>query len=186
MRILRVILILAVIVGFPAFSWYYLRSGQKWRVTAQNETQKKERFTDFALRLSDQSIMPSRELVGRYYVVAIPLDSTALRHLAMVHTQFHAREDFRMICLACGIGDVLAPEGEAWIHAQCTSGCEPVYGTWFGGGYDAAIVDDSLYVRGRYQLNKTEDMRKLVEHLAVVLPIDKRERIELKRGEHSR
>lgn len=181
MRTIRIILIILVLVGFPALSWYYLSSGLKWRVTAQDETVKKERLGQFTLLQKDSVGLSASDLEGLFYLMVTPTDSASMQHLEMIHSQFHVRSDFKILSLSWE--DNTNPTGDStWIKAICTSGCESLRGTLFGKDYTAAIVDDSLYIRGRYHLASVVEMRKLVEHLAVVLPIDKRERIELKRG----
>jgi hypothetical protein len=68
MRTIRIILIVLVLIGFPALSWYYLNSGLKWRITAQDATAKKERLADFALLKSDSTLVSDADLWGTFYL----------------------------------------------------------------------------------------------------------------------
>lgn len=182
MRVLRIVLIVMVLVGFPALSWFYLKSGLKWRVNAQEETAGKETLSNFTLITPEGDTVMRQDVFGKYSVIAMPADSISAAHLGMVHAQFHAREDYETICLMPSERAAMTFHDSTWISVQCVAGCDDLMSALYAGSYSAAIVDDSLQVRGRYQLGSVEDMRKLVEHLAVVLPIEKRERIELKRG----
>jgi len=182
MRALRIVIILAILVGFPALSWVYLNSGLKWRIGAQDETAVKGMLPEFALMNGDSVLLSYGELLGRYFVIATPQDSQSLRHLEMINTQFHVRPDFTTLFLLPEGENAVATSDSAWTHTSCVRGCERLREALFGSGFTAAIVDDSLRVRGRYHLSSVEEMRKLVANLAVVLPIEKRERIELKRG----
>jgi hypothetical protein len=182
MRKVRIILIVLVLVGFPALSWFYLSSGLKWRVGAQDETVRKERLGNFELMELDSTTWSPSALLGTYYLVAVPQDSIAISQLKKINTQFGVRSDFRTIYFLPAGDQPLHGSDSTWLHVHCTNGCQAFKGALFGQNASAAIVDDSLYVRGRYQLSSVGEVRKLVEHLAVVLPIEKRERIELKRG----
>jgi len=182
MRTVRIIIILLVLIGFPAISWFYLSSGLKWRINAQQETMIKEHLGNFTLVDSDSIILRSNEMHGTFYVIATPQDSQSFQHLKMVNTQFHVRKDFRTMYLLPEGEDASPQADTTWIHVYCIQGCEALRTVLFNPDYSGAIVDDSLYLRGQYHLGSGEEMRKLVEHLAVVLPIEKRERIELIRG----
>ncbi len=184
MRVLRIIIILAILIGFPALSWFYLSSGLKWRIGEQHETTVKASLPEFELMNGDSVLLSNTELFGRYFVIATPQDSQSLRHLEMINAQFHVRPDFTTLFLVPEGGNVVTLADSAWMHTTCIRDCEALREALFGSGYTAAIVDDSLRVRGRYHLGSVEEMRKLVANLAVVLPIEKRERIELKRGTH--
>lgn len=182
MRILRIVLVLLVLIGFPALSWVYLNSGLKWRVNAQNETTTKRTLRDFILIERDSITITPKELTGLFFVIAAPQDSLSFHHLNMVHTQFQVREDYRTLLLESNQNTTISPGDSTLMRVTCRLGCEGLHEALFSPDYSAAIVDDSLHVRGRYHLESLAEMRKLVEHLAVVLPIEKRARIELKRG----
>jgi hypothetical protein len=182
MRIFRTILIVIVLIGLPALSWVYLSSGLKWRVRAQNETVSKQTLADFALIDRDSNRLSSDDLIGIFYVVATPDDSLSLKHLNMVHEQFHVREDYRTMFYESTQEMAPVALDTTWMYVRCVTGCDTLQKKLFDPDYSAAIVDDSLHIRGRYHLSSLAEMRKLVEHLAVVLPIERRERIELKRG----
>ncbi len=182
MRTVQPILIILVLIGFPAISWFYLSSGLSWRIKAQDETLRKERLPETTFRLSgsDEELKVSA-MAGYYYVIAVPRDTQEWQHLNVIHEQFSVRPDYRTLYpeAAAPMPDSL----DRWINAVCVGGCVQFHNIAFAGGATAAIVDDSLYVRGRYDLSTVEQMRKMVEHLAVVLPVEKRERLELRRGE---
>ena len=183
MRTLRIIIILAVLIGFPAVSWIYLNSGLKWRIKAQDETEKGVMLEEFTLVLNDTSTMQSADLKGMFQIMAAPQDSQSWRHLRMIHEQFKARHDFRILVIdAPERVDADTSDHNTWIQARCLRGCDALREILFTDGFTSAIVDDSLYVRGRYQLAEIQEMRQLTEHMAVVLPIEKRKRIELIRG----
>lgn len=182
MRVVRIILIVMVLVGFPALSWVYLNSGLRWRVNAQEETASKETLGNFTLIAQNGDTITTKDIFGKYSVVAMPDDSISSKYLSLVHTQFHVREDYQTLYLLPSGKSAIASSDSTWTQVQCISGCDGLMSALYHDGFSAAIIDDSLQVRGRYHLSSVEDMRKLVEHLAVVLPIEKRERIELKRG----
>jgi hypothetical protein len=182
MRTLKIIVVLLVLIGFPALSWYYLSSGLRWRINAQEATRRKEALRNFTLVDKDSVLITSQEMAGTYYLIARPGDAAAVDHLKRVGAQFGVRHDFRTVILLPGGKEGLELNESAWMQLTCAQGCEALNQMLFEEDYTAAIVDSSLYLRGRYHLSSMQEMRKLVEHLAVVLPIEKRERIELKRG----
>jgi hypothetical protein len=170
------------LIGFPAVSWIYLNSGLKWRVNAQEATQKGAMLEEFVLlNKADSSTIRTPDLRGKFHIVASPGSPDALHNLTLLHEQFSVRPDFRILLIGSSVaGDTIS--AASWVRTSCLEGCERFQELLFAGGYSSAIVDDSLYLRGKYRLEDTDDMRKLTEHMAVVLPIEKRERIQLIRG----
>ena len=184
MRILRLILVLAVLIGFPLGSWIYLNKGLKWRLAAQKETAVVGRLGAFSLEDQTGQAIHADDLRGRYYLLAEPGDEAGMDVIRKVHKQFSVREDYQTLVLYSGTPPLLEADSVLTI-VRCLQGCEMLEREAFEGKYAAAIVDDSLRVRGRYLLGSEDEARALVMHMAVVLPIPKREKIELKRGEQN-
>jgi hypothetical protein len=183
MRKLRIILVVLVLIGFPAVSWIYLKSGLRWRVDAQQETARKEKPGNFTLQSEDGTIVSRDALEGMYTLAAMPSNAVETGHLLMLWSQFQVRNDFQILILRDANRPAITGD-TTWLYASCASGCENLLELCFAEDNTAALLDNALYLRGRYRLDSKDDMRRLIEHLAVVLPIEKRERIELKRGEH--
>jgi cytochrome oxidase Cu insertion factor (SCO1/SenC/PrrC family) len=182
MRKLKIGIVILVVIGFPLISWIYLSSGLKWRLTAQEETKVKGTLGSFSLTDQKGEIYTRESITGRFYIVATLKDSLSANTLHKVHEQFAVRSDYRTIALVQAFDSTDADVDARWLDLRCLSGCDGLTSLLFSDGANAAIVDDSLRVRGRYVLSDTEDVRALIRHTAVVLPIDKREKLELKRG----
>jgi hypothetical protein len=124
-------------------------------------------------------MLDAQRLQDTFYLVASPADTGDIGRIRKIYTQFHVRPDFKILCLLPE-GSSLEPDPE-WMRASCVGGCDALTTTLYHGKANAAIVDDSMYIRGRYDMQNAHEMKKMVEHLAVILPIDKREKIILKR-----
>ncbi len=183
MRIFRIVIVVIVLLGFPFISWLYLRSGLQWRRQAEKETAVKGKLSDFALVGMDTAVIGPGEIFGKFCVFADPKDSTAVANLNKIQKQFGERSDFRTIYVLPSGGTPLAGTDPAVTTARCETGCATLQQILFDSIHSAAIVDDSLRVRGRYVLSSAADVDRLVKHIAVVLPIKKRETLELKRGD---
>jgi len=183
-RKLKISIVVLIVIGFPLISWIYLRSGLNWRIKAQEETAVKGLINAFSLSGDDGVLISNETLLGRFYIITDAADSVAAGKLNAVHEQFAVRDDFRTICILDDLGNSWHPSGSGWINATCETGCAELMKLLFMDQKNAAIVDDSLRVRGRYDLTNMDEVRALIRHTAVVLPIEKREKLELKRGEH--
>lgn len=185
MRVLRVVIVVLVLIIFPLVSWIYLSKGLKWRLGAQEETAVKATLDAFTLTTEDGETLAEADLTGQFQVIAMVPDTASARRLGEIQEQFGVRPDYATFSLQSEQIPQM-PLDSAIISVQCMSGCEGLFALLFEEDHTAAIVDDSLRVRGRYVLSKPDDVNELIKHLAVVLPISKRDRIELKRRDYEK
>jgi hypothetical protein len=183
MRKLKIGIVILVVIGFPLVSWIYLNSGLQWRIDAQEATESKGSLGSFALVTLNGDTLTQSNMAVMFYIFGSLVDSISASTLRTIHEQFAVRSDYRTISMRSELEPGSVREDLArWLDVKCLTGCEDLSQMLFTEGSTAVIVDDSLRIRGRYTLANADDVRALIRHTAVVLPIEKREKLELKRG----
>lgn len=183
MRIFRLVIVVAVLIIFPLVSWVYLSKGLKWRLGAQEETSVKANLQPFTLITANGDTVAGTSLSGMFAIIASPEDSTGYAHLALVEEQFGSRTDYQTLYLVASNHEGSLQDSTIR-HVRCADGCAELIARAYEGEKNAAIIDDSLRVRGRYRIEDAAEMQALIKHMAVVLPIEKREKLELIRRDY--
>ncbi len=180
MKLLKTIVILILVVGLPALSWYYLSQGADWRMQGIEAMATK---TPVDLTLDTGFLTARDELKSeRTFTIAVKYpvtDEAQLERLNLLADQFSYRDDLVMLYH----GGVNANLADEWTASSCEDeGCADLFATLFPEGMNAALVDDSSYLRRSYDINTQEGMNTLIEHAAILFPVEKRAKLELKRG----
>ena len=80
-------------------------------------------------------------------------------------------------------GDPIDNLADEWTMSDCEKAdCSRLFATLFPEGMNAALVDDSSYLRRSYDINTQEGINSLIEHAAILFPVEKRAKLELRRG----
>lgn len=180
MKLLKTIVILALVVGLPALSWYYLSQGADWRMEGIEAmaTKTPVDLTPDAGFLTAQEDLESE----RTFTIAVKYpttDQTQLDRLNLLADQFSYREDLVMLFH----GDPVENLADEWTMSDCEEAdCSGLFATLFPEGMNAALVDDSSYLRRSYDINSQEGINSLIEHAAILFPVEKRAKLELRRG----
>lgn len=180
MKLLKTIVILALIVGLPALSWYYLSQGADWRMKGI-EAMAEKTPVDLTLDAGFNTASGNLE-AEKIFTIAVNYDETSasqLERLNLLADQFSYREDLVMLYR----GPQVQGMADEWTNSRCEqNGCDELMSTLFPVGVNAALVDDSSYLRRTYDLNTEEGVKTLIEHAAILFPVEKRAKLELKRG----
>ena len=190
--VLKTIFTMVVLFGLPAASWYFLSSGVKYRKERLAELSDLGKVGSF--KVKNQSNLPvSPEIMkGRVSVVHfLPEDQVEAKNqtaqIARLHRSFDDTEDliFLSFLPADSTTNLLGKAKELdikdekqWfllgakkeeLNVLATNNFkiqDPATGV--------ALVDTSLTVRRIYNIGSSEDLNLLVEHIAMVIPKQKR------------
>lgn len=181
--------IILLLLLLPFVSWYYLRSGLQWRKAAQDVMSGTTPFPDIALVDREGRTWPAGTLSDRVSLVTYAPCSpdTAWDHLlALLYDQFKDTGKSNFIILdSCAAQAVVAHEGwKATYHVDCSASgalCTQLAAEW-PVGKAFALVDKHRAIRAYYPAGTTDEKRMLLEHMALLLPRERSEKVELKRG----
>lgn len=193
-NIIQTLLLLLLLVGLPLGSWYYLREGYNYRKTIMDQLQNLGSLPAVELPDHRDSLIRFAGFKGKALVVADVKtgDDAALEALRNIGDQF---AESRAVSIA-----VLAPDSSAAaMQAPFQSAAELQPGLFhvlkngsaqaeqlrknlpFSGRSNVALADTSLVVRQVYDLSNAQDIRRLVEHLVIVIPSKRTPKPVLKR-----
>lgn len=203
-NILRVVVVLILIVGFPLVSWLYLKTGVKYRKEALAELQNHGKLPVFSLSTQDRDTLTNEMVKGKILVVDFfdsgKPETPALMHfLTALHHQFDDRTDVLFLNHAIhpghdslsglrsyaekqGVKDFnqcLFLSADSLTMADLANNqyhmpADHLYG-------DFALVDTAGVIRKYYDSGSPKDMKRLVEHIAMILPLAKTDSLVLRK-----
>jgi len=167
MKIVRTIVILIVLFGLPAGSWYFLKDGFNWRKAKMEQLQKKEKFFDAFDFSADDKNRLFEEMT--YRTSLIKLNSDITKRDNELIKQFKNTHTFMFFVLT-GTNSKLKDNFSSkvplrYIQASNTS---PKNFEYNNAQY--MIVDTAGYIRNFYEWSDDDKMVDIVEDLAVILP----------------
>ncbi len=191
-NIIQTLVLLLLLAGLPIGSWYYLREGYNYRKTIMDQLQTLGQLPSVELPDHRDSLIRFTDFRGKALVVADIKagDDAALETLRNIGDQF---AESSAVCIA-----VLSPDAAA-MQAPFQSASEMHPGLFhvlqtesaqaeqlrkalpFTGQANVALADTSLVVRQVYDLNNAQDIRRLIEHLVIVIPSKRTPKPVLKR-----
>ena len=170
MKLVKTIALFSVLVIFPIASWYYLNTGKEWRMEGLKELENRTELPDGLYLIDDEdSTRTSAKdaLLDKFTVVT----RSALAQpevLSRLKGQFGDNQLFQLI-------------RDRDLHCDLQA-CKAVDALLFEGDTDMALLDDVGKIRRRYRSTDPEDVDRLVKHVAILMPVEKRKRIDLVRG----
>jgi hypothetical protein len=178
MREFRTILVVALLILFPAVSWYYLEKGKDWRMAGVAEIADKTQLSPDTLYTADGDTLSEEQIFGYYIIATDQRKPVSEEVMNALHEQFGEREDLLLLSLS---RNASPPEG--WIGINCQGKDCGWLREYLVAQENCALIDDSLRLRRTYDLSSEDQRKKLVEHTAILVPLKKRERLELKRDQ---
>ncbi len=185
------LLLLAIL---PIGSWYYLQEGYRYRKALLDDLQQLGQIPDLAVPNAQDSLVRLHDFRGKVLVLGMlkPEDEASFKVLRSVGQQF-AESGYTHILLMSEDADqarqwqaqLINTSGETLFtllsmhtaSAQKLPDALPQGMQW---GM-VALADTSLTIRRLYHLNQPEDQKRLVEHLAIVIPPKRSPKPEVKR-----
>jgi predicted metal-binding protein len=173
----------------PFVSWYYLQSGLTWRKKAQEVLHGTEAFPMIPLQSLSGVPMEKSELENHVSLVAlVECDSIdgQLEFITKLYSQFKETRKANFIFIdTCREVELTFPDSlSRGIYTMgCNDSlhsCAPLLETWPSGKL-YALLDKTGTIRAYYQAKTQDQKQMLVEHMALLLPRDHGEKVQLKR-----
>lgn len=191
-KVLQFAALFLLLVGLPAGSWYYLQKGLDYRLETMGQLSD---HGDFKL------LTASAPAEADYVRVISFLSTDATKRekqgalLARLYEQFDKREDFQLITFwdsttVFGLGGFretynLEEEPQCAFQALGKTEWEKFVRTYQEQVEQAeeqmALVDINGNIRNFYAQGQEAEVKKLVEHVALLLPMKKQDKPELRR-----
>ncbi len=182
-HIVQTIALLLLLAVLPIGSWYYLREGYRYRKALLDDLQQLGQLPDVAVPNAQDSLVRLHDFRGKVVLLGMlkPEDEASFKVLQRVGQQFE--ESGYVHILLMGEDASKAKQWQAQLaavpnrasftslamntaSAQILPDALPESMQW---GM-AALADTSLTIRRVYRLDQPEDQKRLVEHLATVIP----------------
>lgn len=184
--------IILILFLLPFVSWYYLQSGLDWRKKAQAVMNGTQPFPSGSFPLTDGTVLTTDSLLSHVTLIAyLPCNAADQGNetvLSALFDQFKDTHKAAYVLLdTCGVGATFkAPDHRyGWFVVSCpdTSGlCTTLRKDWPTGA-SFALVDRKGIIRSYYNAQTKDEKRTLVEHMSLLLPRERQEEVELKRGD---
>ncbi|GJM33183.1 MAG: hypothetical protein DHS20C18_21840 [Saprospiraceae bacterium] len=189
-----------LLIGFPAISWYYLRTGLDYRMEALSELDDLGKIPGFELTNYNQLRVSNANLRGKVVVANFlsvnQSESSNLKggYLNKLHDQFDERKD--VVFVNYLIEEEVDSSGKAAEFAQKFELTDPDQCYFLSGeptlisqlakeGFHLPLTDDmaltdnpfmiladtSQTIRKIYDVRDAKQVARLVEHIALILPL---------------
>lgn len=185
------ITLILILFLLPFVSWYYLQRGLDWRKKAQEIMKGTMPFPEGQWKDVNDDLFSSTQLQEKVTLIArinceqIPeADST----LTKFYKQFRETKKAAYILLM-ECDTIFNPGGamplQDWHVFNCADSvsiCDQLLDAWPEGA-SYGLVDKEGIIRSYYPGHSNEEKKLLLEHMALLLPRERSEKVELKRGE---
>lgn len=184
-------IVFTVLFIFPAIAWFSLQSGLDHHVKSKSELKQLGSVADFSAKDQSNALISPQALRGKVSVLNfLPADPAASKNLAermaKVHQSYNETEDVNFVSFipvdstvtlldrAIGLGIKDAAQWhlvglplDEWTRLSTNAFKLP-------DPTSVTLVDTSMTVRNYYDVHSNPAMGRMVEHIALVLPKQKR------------
>lgn len=173
----------------PFVSWYYLRSGLEWRKNVQSVLNGKKELPDLPFRSITGIPFDQSQVENHVSLVVLVSCDSLSSQMDLVKTLYQQFKDTQkanfLFVDTCQLDTLLFPdavkENIYTIHCNDTlASCDSIINNW-SPGCQFALVDRHGIIRAYYQAKTHDEKKMLVEHMAILIPRDYTEKVELKR-----
>lgn len=191
-KVLVTIFVVFILFILPAGSWFYLQQGLDYRKKSMAELQELGKPGSFEHKNQKNVVVSPELLRGRVTVVNfLPEDRQKAKMLsdriAKVHQSFDDTEDViflsfmpadtsqQMLDMANSLG--IKDEKQWFLIGTNETEWQRIANEVYripNPEDGVALVDTSLMIRKYYDINLNQDMGRLVEHISIVIPQQKR------------
>lgn len=186
------ITIILILFLLPFVSWYYLQSGLNWRKQAQAIMNGTTPFPAVSCTTNLGSPFASDSLMGRVtlltYLPCATSEGEQVSVLQAIYDQFKETNKASYVLLdTCGVAPAsgIPSNKYGWFVMTSPDTCglfSSLKAAW-PDGYSYALVDRKGIIRSYYKAVTKEEKKTLIEHMALLLPRERQEEVELKRGD---
>lgn len=177
------IFVFALLIVLPAISWYYLKSGMSWRREAISELSDYGSVESIQIPLADARDIDMQEFKDHlmiFYQMDCDAVDSEIQTIEAIRDQFRKRKDVQ-IFLSGKCLDQYTPQKTSnnilqKINCKVNAeACMELSQSFFKiPGKNIAFVDGNLNIRNYYQSSNQHDRKRLVEHIAMMLPDERR------------
>ncbi|MFZ1679260.1 MAG: hypothetical protein WAT91_18395 [Saprospiraceae bacterium] len=184
------ITVILMLFLLPFVSWYYLQSGLNWRKQAQAIMSGTLPFPEGKWKDNSGRMLSSLDLAEHVSLVTLVTcenEETVANTLDSLYKQFRETKKSNFIILnQCKERPDLFADSTrtSWYVFTCgdsTQLCDLLMAFW-PVGKTHALIDRNKVIRAYYDEVTKDEKRILLEHMALLLPKDRSDQIELKRG----
>ncbi len=183
-----------LLVGLPAGSWYYLQKGLDYRLETMGQLTDHGDFKLLASSSDDEETKASVKVIN--FLAADPnVRAQQGLLLSKLYEQFDKREDFQLVTFwdSTAFSGLEEFRTEFGLEEEPQCSFQPLAGAnWdrFVQTYEKessvpaeymALVDIEGNIRNFYAQKEEEKVKDLVEHIALLLPMKKQDKPELRR-----
>jgi hypothetical protein len=193
MAISRKLTVTLVLILFllPFGSWYYLKSGLKWRQQVQTAMNGTTPVSGFPFHTTSGTKLTSEQIndhVSLLTILHCGEDATQAELVTRFYQQFKETKKANFIffdtCAIASAGWTDSLKQNSWrvLCQDSLNHCPALLEAW-PAGKSYALVDRKGIIRSYYDAASTDDKRIMLEHMALLIPREHGEKVELKRGE---
>ena len=182
--------LILILFLLPFVSWYYLNSGLTWRKKAQEKMNGTDPFPTGEWIDNSKNNLTSASL-SDYVTLVTRIDCELSSELSSTLEQFYdqfkeTKKAAYIILDECGKDSLTYTDAakQTWYVFSCgdsTGLCDRLLKNWPSGATHA-LVDRNHLIRSYYASTTRDEKRILLEHMALLLPRERSEKVELKRG----
>jgi len=192
---IQIVALTIILVVFPGVSWYWLSRGLDYRKTAKAELKELGPFPEFSWRNYTGRTLSKDDLKGSFVIAAVyDLEQPQLsdyfgRELSRLHDQFDDRKDVLFLSVI-GRDTTLLPAFMKQYGLSDTTQCfffateTSVMNYLVADGFtmpeldgatspNIVLADTSSVIRSYYDVRDNEQLKRMVQHLSLLLPMSK-------------
>jgi len=173
----------------PFVSWYYLRSGLEWRKNVQSVLNGKQELPELSFRSKTGIPLEKSQLENHVSLVVLVSCDSLVSQMDLVKTLYLQFKDTQkanfLFVDTCQLDSLILPDTikENIYTFQCNDTlavCDSLLMNWSPGS-QFALVDRHGIIRAYYPARTHDEKKMLVEHMAILIPRDYTEKVQLKR-----
>jgi hypothetical protein len=177
------IFVIVLLIVLPAISWYYLKSGMSWRREAIGELSDYGSVESVQIHLTDARDIDLQEFKDHlmiFYRMDCNAIDSEIQTLESIREQFEKRTDVQIFLSGDCLNQYTPKKARNNIiqKIDCQANeeaCAELDQSFFKvPGKNIAFVDGNLNIRNYYQSANQDDRKRLIEHMAMMLPDERR------------
>ena len=185
-----VVTLILILFLLPFVSWYYLNRGLNYRKDAQAIMSGTQPFPQGQWNDAAGKRFESKQIDERVTLITL-LPCAKLADYTVLLNQFYdqfkdtKKASFIVLDTCDASASFIDAARSDWYIMSCTDSsnlCDHLLSAW-PAGKSHALIDRDQIIRSYYSSNTEEEKRLLLEHMALLIPRERSEKVELKRGQ---
>jgi len=172
----NIIAVFVLIVIFPLISWIYLKKGEEWHVNSKSELESLGQIDqNLVFSELDSDTLALSDFEGKLILYFDTDNVNAISDLAYIVDQFAENND-----IILSVNDRNNYPQDLTKHLYKVENPKLISSNNLDKDY-ALLFDTSHELRKQYDVLSKEELSKLIEHTALLLPYEKKADIKMKR-----